>query len=153
MRLPVAQREQSRLYRRIYQVFFPDLARIPWAKTGLPLDQYATPRHSYLQDFLCALVRRATLGRRHIGQVSTFEDLLRSSPNFQSAIAQACDAPSLYSGHDWSGPLRKALSSQRRGRDMAYLILPFYVAQRFLSWDAPRAGVIEGARHSHTGLS
>jgi asparagine synthase (glutamine-hydrolysing) len=42
LRLPAHYRHQSWLYRQIFLQYFPNLARIPWGKTGLPLHRYQT---------------------------------------------------------------------------------------------------------------
>jgi len=42
LRLPPHYRHQSWLYRQIFLRHFPNLARIPWGKTGIPLHRYQT---------------------------------------------------------------------------------------------------------------
>ncbi|MEW5804343.1 MAG: asparagine synthase-related protein [bacterium] len=42
LRLPPHYRQKSWLYRQIFLRYFPNLSRIPWSKTGLPLHRYQT---------------------------------------------------------------------------------------------------------------
>ncbi|MEW6379744.1 MAG: asparagine synthase-related protein [bacterium] len=51
LRLPSRYRYQSHLYRQIFLRYFPSLAKIPWSKTGLPLDRFQSSM-SCLRDLV-----------------------------------------------------------------------------------------------------
>jgi asparagine synthetase B (glutamine-hydrolysing) len=57
LRLPADLRQGHTLYRRVYLELFPELARIPWARTGLPLDRLTPEPPSRWRLWLSAAVR------------------------------------------------------------------------------------------------
>jgi hypothetical protein len=90
LRLPLDERRQHRLYRRIYCELFPELARIPWAKTGLPLDQYGRPtgeRRWRLR--LAAVVRRLTRGRITLEEKGALDARFRKDPEFRAVFTRS----------------------------------------------------------------
>src|SRR5262249_311353 len=78
LRLPLAAAEEPRLYRRIYRELFPALSRIPWAKTGLPLDQYGSLAPSRWWQMLSAAVRRLSFGWLALDGRGSFSHMVRT---------------------------------------------------------------------------
>jgi hypothetical protein len=94
LRLPVAAREEHRLYRRIYRELFPALARIPWAKTGLPLDQYGSLEPSRWWLTLSALVRRLSFGWLAMDGRGSFSHMVRTEARLRAVYEAMWRLPS-----------------------------------------------------------
>jgi hypothetical protein len=94
LRLPLAAREEHRLYRRIYRELFPALARIPWAKTGLPLDQYGSLEPSRWWLMLSAAVRRLSFGWLALDGRGSFSHLVRTEARLRGVYEAMWRLPS-----------------------------------------------------------
>jgi len=129
MRLPIAERLQSNLYRRIYRELFPDLAAIPWAKTGVALDRYQARRTSRVRSMFEAAARRATRGRAPWTGMNPFDQVYRTRRDFRE----------VFDGHKYEGPawetaeaIREAMRLELSGRNLGDLIQGLYTVDRFL---------------------
>src|SRR5439155_3732537 len=93
LRLPLGERLEHNLYRRIYRELFPELARIPWAKTGLPLDRYGPPPgESRWKLRLVAVIRRLTRGRVNLQEKGSFDTAFRKRQEFRVVFEQRLQA-------------------------------------------------------------
>ena len=101
--LPLQERLEHRLYRRIYTTLFPELARIPWAKTGLPLDQYGPPPDQQRwRQWTEAVLRRVSFGRINFLARDSFDRRFRTQrlfprrllPGLRTALRTAARLPS-----------------------------------------------------------
>jgi hypothetical protein len=93
LRLPLALRHQHRLYRRIYVEMFPGLARIPWAKTGLPLDRYAPLERSRWWHLADTALRRLSWGRLTLDGRGSFDHLARANPRVRAVYSHLLSLP------------------------------------------------------------
>ncbi|MBY0231876.1 MAG: hypothetical protein K2W96_21550, partial [Gemmataceae bacterium] len=133
LRLPLALRDEHRLYRRIYLDLFPRLARIPWAKTGLPLDRFAPPKEPRWRLLADAVLRRLSWGRWTLDGPGSLERMLRSgvlrevyakmlalpSPGLQDVLPDAMAA--------------RAVAGQMAGRNLAGVLQGVATVRHFLS--------------------
>jgi asparagine synthase (glutamine-hydrolysing) len=94
MQLPRAERHEHNLYRRIYREKFPELARIPWAKTGLPLDRYGpSPDQAAWRRWAEAVLRRLSGGRINFTYSWSFDAALRTRQDVRTTFARRLQTP------------------------------------------------------------
>jgi asparagine synthase (glutamine-hydrolysing) len=94
IRLPRSERHEHNLYRRIYREKFPELARIPWAKTGLPLDRYGpSPDAAPWRVWLEAVLRRLSGGRISFTYSWSFDAALRNRRDMTATFARRLRTP------------------------------------------------------------
>jgi hypothetical protein len=134
LRLPLGERLEHNLYRRIYRELFPELARIPWAKTGLPLDRYGPgPRRGRLAGWLGALLRRLTLGRVTLQGRDSFDAAFRKRGEFREVFCRRLRADTWHLGELL--PAEMAANTLRRelaGRNLGGVIQVLYTVENFL---------------------
>jgi hypothetical protein len=135
LRLPRQERLEHRLYRRIYRELFPDLARIPWARTGLPLDRYGPPRgqNRWLLK-LVAVVRRLTRGRVNLQAKGEFDTGFRKRPEFRKVFVERLQAD----GHYLHAALPRetvanTLRDQTAGRNLGGIVQGLFSVTNFLA--------------------
>ena len=136
MRLPLELRLEHRLYRQIYRERFPELARIPWAKTGLPLDQYGVPPESspWLSR-LDALVRRLTWGRITFQGRGDLDAEFRRRADMQAPFLQCLLHPEPATlGHTLPATtVPDTLEQQRIGRNYVSFLQSLFTVENFLA--------------------
>ena len=89
MRLPRSERQEHNLYRRIYREKFPELARVPWAKTGLPLDRYGpSPDKAAWRIWAEAVLRRLSGGLVNVTYSWSFDAALRTRRDLAATFAR-----------------------------------------------------------------
>jgi asparagine synthetase B (glutamine-hydrolysing) len=138
LRLPLGERLEHNLYRRIYRELFPELARIPWAKTGLPLDRYGPPRgqNRWLLR-LVAVVRRLTRGRANFQGKGSFDADFRKRPEFRAVFVKRLQADGKYL-HAALPPETSAntLRGEMAGRNLGGIIQGLYTVANFMAFHA-----------------
>jgi hypothetical protein len=134
LRLPPEQRREHTLYRRIYSELYPELARIPWAKTGLPLDRYAVPRTPRWQLLASAALRRLTGGRLRLAERGAFGAEFSRRSDLRAVFLE-------HLGANWA-PLAhclppevaaNAVRNHLAGRDVGCLLQALYTVKAFQS--------------------
>jgi hypothetical protein len=94
IRLPRAERHEHNLYRRIYREKFPELARIPWTKTGLPLDRYGpSPDGAAWRVGVEAVLRRLSGGLVNFTYSWSFDAALRRRWDLAATFARRLRTP------------------------------------------------------------
>jgi hypothetical protein len=135
MRLPPAERREHTLYRRIYTEMFPELARIPWAKTGLPLDRYGPPAGAgKVWAWAEAAVRRLTRGRLNLTPRGSFDARFRRRRDFREVFSGRLQA----ARDSACGCLprethRNTLRRELAGRNLGSIIQGLYTVENFLA--------------------
>jgi asparagine synthetase B (glutamine-hydrolysing) len=135
LRLPLGERLEHNLYRRIYRELFPELARIPWAKTGLPLDRYGPPPgESRWKLRLVAVIRRLTRGRVSLQAKGSFDTNFRKRPEFRAVFARRLQADGKYL-HAVLPPetVANTLRDEMAGRNLGGVIQGLYSVANFLA--------------------
>jgi asparagine synthetase B (glutamine-hydrolysing) len=135
MGLPAEERREHQLYRRIYRERFPELARIPWAKTGRPLDQYGPAESSRAYCLFQAVVRRLTFGRCAWFECDSIDIDFRCRPDFRAAILRRLGgrpAPDL-AGTIPESLIPNLLEQQGWGRNFGDLLLTLFTVENFLA--------------------
>jgi hypothetical protein len=135
LRLPIAERLEHNLYRRIYRELFPELARIPWAKTGLPLDRYGPgPRRGRWKIWLGALLRRLTLGRVALQGRDSFDVAFRKQAELREVFCKGLRADVWHLGALLPAEMATStLSRELAGRDLGGVIQVLYTVENFLA--------------------
>jgi hypothetical protein len=134
MRLPGEWRHEHRLVRGILCERFADLARIPWARTELPLDRYAEPPpparwRPWLED----AVRWLSRGRLSLTERDRFDVELRNRAALKEAFLSVLSAST--PGLDKILPpevVAQAVRGHRKGRNLGGLLQGLYTVKHFL---------------------
>jgi hypothetical protein len=133
MRVPTALRVDHILYRRMYCELLPDLARIPWSKTGLPLDRFAPIPFSRWRLLLDAALRRLSRGRLTLRQRGAFDVDFRRNVALREAFLATltAEAPGL-DGVLPADLAARAVERHMAGRNLGGLLQSLYTVKRFL---------------------
>ena len=133
MRLPADLRLEHNLYRRIYRELFPELARIPWARTGLPLDRFAAGRSSRWRLLLDAALRRLSRGRLNLSARGSFDVEFRKRALFQEVFLEVLGSqtPEL-DGILPPDAAARVVSRHLAGRNLGGLLQGLYTVKHFL---------------------
>jgi hypothetical protein len=132
-RLPLALRKEHTLYRQIYREVFPELAKVPWAKTGLPLDRYASPEPPRWRLLLEAGLRRLSRGRIHLGGRGYFDHLFRRRRDLREVFLATLQAPT--PALDELLPAEttaRVIAGHLAGRNFGGILQGLYTIKRFL---------------------
>jgi hypothetical protein len=134
LRLPIELRLEHTLYRRIYCELFPDLARIPWVRTGLPLDRYDPGARPRWKQWLEAVVRRLSRGRWGLAGRGDFNVLLRRRADLLNVYRRVLEAevPGL-AGVLPDEMIRRAVEQHLRGHSRGGLLQGLYTVKHFLA--------------------
>lgn len=135
LRLPLGERLEHNLYRRIYRELFPELARIPWAKTGLPLDRYGPPPGERRWKLLLkAAVRRLTRGRINLQGRGAFDTDFRRRADFREVFWKRLEADGSYLDAVLPvGTSARALAGMMAGRSWGGIVQGLYTVANFLA--------------------
>jgi len=135
MRLPRPERREHNLFRRIYREKFPELARIPWAKTGLPLDRYGPPPDRAAWRFWAeAVLRRLSGGLINFTYSWSFDAALRTRRDVRETFARRLQTPEALVGGCL--PPQTVASTWRRelsGRNVGTFLQGLYTVENFLA--------------------
>jgi asparagine synthetase B (glutamine-hydrolysing) len=135
LRLPREERLRHNLYRRLYRELFPELARIPWAKTGLPLDRYGPAAGpGRCRQWADAVLRRLSRGRLGAFAGWSLDADLRRRRELRDLFARRLLGPSA----DVLPPGLSANAWRRHqaGRNHGGLLQALYTVQSALVSDA-----------------
>jgi hypothetical protein len=135
MGLPRAERHEHNLYRRIYREKFPELARIPWAKTGLPLDRYGpSPDQAAWRRWAEAVLRRLSGGRVNFTYSWSFDAALRTRQEVRTTFARRLQTPRATVG-GCLPPQTMPNTWQRElaGRNLGSFFQGLYTVENFLA--------------------
>jgi hypothetical protein len=133
MRLPADWRREHRLVRRIFCERFAELARIPWARTDLPLDRYAEPPPARRRPWLETVVRWLSRGRLSLTDRDRFDVELRNRAALKEAFLDVLSAPA--PGLDEILPpdlVAQTVRQHWKGRDFGGLLQGVYTVKHFL---------------------
>jgi hypothetical protein len=135
MRLGSDPRREHALMRRIIREQFPELGKIPWAHTGLPLDQYALPPPpSRWRPWLERAVRGISRGRFSLSEHDRFDVDFRKRGALKGAFLEVlhAEAPELHDilPADFVGRVVKRHLS---GRNLGGLLQGLYTVKHFLA--------------------
>jgi hypothetical protein len=133
--LPASEREASRLYRRIYCERFPELAAIPWAKTGRPLHREAPTGARRARTLVEAAVRRASGGRVNLEarRQWSFDDDFRNRPGFGPFFSDVLERNAgRLAGCLPAETVGRLLRAERSGRNYGELIQALVSALAFM---------------------
>jgi hypothetical protein len=144
--LPLGERLEHNLYRRIYRELFPELARIPWARTGRPLDSYGPPQGSgRWRAWLEAAVRRVTRGRVTLQARGGFDVDFRTRAEFRAAY---CDRLQHNGAHLLAllpaETVPVTLRRELAGRNLGGVIQGLYTVENFLARHLACGGTLAG---------
>jgi hypothetical protein len=135
MRLPLEQRQEHRLYRRIYCELFPDLARIPWAKSNRPLDKFGrSPESSRPWHILAAAVRRLSRGRLQLPGSSSLLHEFRVRPELREPFLRRLRRPTMLgtTGCIPEQTILRLFHKQQAGYDYLGLLQALFTVENFL---------------------
>jgi asparagine synthetase B (glutamine-hydrolysing) len=143
MRLPRSERHEHNLYRRIYRAKFPELARIPWAKTGLALDRHGPPPDRLKwRVWAEAVLRRLSSGRINFTYNWSFDATLRTRRDVATTFARRLQTPHAKVGGCL--PPQTVLITWKRefaGRNLGAFLQGLYTVENLLAsfnpWMAP----------------
>jgi asparagine synthase (glutamine-hydrolysing) len=135
LRLPLGERLEHNLYRRIYRERFPELARIPWAKTGVPLDRYGSPPgEGRWRLRLAAMLRRLTRGRLDLLPKGSFDADFRRRPEFREVFWKRLETGGAYLQCVLPAETAaNALHGEMAGRNLGGVIQGLYTVANFLA--------------------
>jgi hypothetical protein len=129
LRLPPGERQRHNLYRRIYRELFPELARIPWAKTGLPLDRYGPPAGpGRWRVWADAVLRRLRRGRLRGLPGWSLDADLRRRPELRELFARRLLGPA-GDGVLPPGLIANAWRRHLAGRNLGGLLQALYAVR------------------------
>jgi asparagine synthase (glutamine-hydrolysing) len=135
LRLPRSERHEHNLYRRIYHERFPELAQIPWAKTGLPLDRYGpAPDQSAWRRRVEAVLRRVSGGLINWTYSWSFDATLRTRRDVATTFARRLRTPHARVGGCL--PPQTVLNTWKRefaGRNLGAFFQGLYTVENFLA--------------------
>jgi asparagine synthase (glutamine-hydrolysing) len=135
IRLPRSERHEHTLYRRIYREKFPELAHIPWAKTGLPLDRYGpSPDQATWRKWAEAVLRRLSGGLINWSYSWSFDATLRTRRDVATTFARRLRTPNARVGGCL--PPQTVPNTWKRefaGRNLGTFFQGLYTVETFLA--------------------
>jgi hypothetical protein len=146
MRLPPALRSEHVLFRELFRERFPDLARIRWERTGLPLDRYALAQPGRWRRWLEGVVHQLSRGRLSLSGRGHFDRAFRTHAPLRQVFLEVLERE--VPGLDGVLPADLAARAAQRhlaGRDLGGLLQGLYTVKHFLGrFVAPGMATLAG---------
>ncbi|HOW42777.1 MAG TPA: asparagine synthase-related protein [Candidatus Omnitrophota bacterium] len=127
--LPLSMRKKHRIYKEIYKMQFPELAEIPWLKSGVNLYSNPGKLRTFIRKQVISFsqaVSRLSFGKMNIDNpyaYANYDNWFRTDKTFRQIIEKVLmDPRTIERGYYSKTGLRNLLNMQKNGKNYFTLI-------------------------------